>query len=117
LPVCHGSGGFAGHYAFGGRTGGSVVLYGVFFLVAGLFFSGGFAGWSRLFPLPVLGVLLLVEGWTMLTLVRDQAERRTEFMIAVLTGLLAGGLPYGYVVGIIVGTVLFYTARKGWVQV
>ena len=26
VPVCHGSGGFAGHYAFGGRTGGSVVL-------------------------------------------------------------------------------------------
>src|SRR5690606_29030035 len=29
FPVCHGSGGVAGHYAFGGRTGGSVLLYGM----------------------------------------------------------------------------------------
>ena len=28
VPVCHGSGGLAGHHAFGGRTGGSVVIYG-----------------------------------------------------------------------------------------
>jgi len=28
LPVCHGSGGIAGHYAFGARTGASAVIYG-----------------------------------------------------------------------------------------
>jgi xanthine/uracil permease len=28
IPVCHGSGGMAGHYLFGARTGGSVVIYG-----------------------------------------------------------------------------------------
>jgi hypothetical protein len=38
LPVCHGSGGMAGHYAFGGRTGGSVILYGAFYLTLGLIF-------------------------------------------------------------------------------
>ena len=43
FPVCHGSGGMVGHYAFGARTGGSVVIYGGLFLVLGLFFSQGFA--------------------------------------------------------------------------
>ncbi|MCL6624416.1 MAG: putative sulfate/molybdate transporter, partial [Fimbriimonadales bacterium] len=33
IPVCHGSGGMAGHYTFGARTGGSVVIYGSVFLL------------------------------------------------------------------------------------
>jgi hypothetical protein len=43
IPTCHGSGGMAGHYAFGARTGGSVVIYGMFYLLFGLFFSRGFS--------------------------------------------------------------------------
>jgi hypothetical protein len=39
VPSCHGSGGMAGHYAFGARTGGSVLIYGGLFLVLGLFCS------------------------------------------------------------------------------
>jgi hypothetical protein len=38
--VCHGSGGMAGHYGFGARTGGSVVIFGGCFVVTGLLFSG-----------------------------------------------------------------------------
>lgn len=113
VPVCHGSGGMAGHYAFGGRTGGSVVIYGTCFVLSGLFASGGFAQFSYLFPLPMLGVLLVFEGWTMLTLLRDRAGAKSEFMIAVLVGLMAGGLPYGYVVGLLVGTALYYLTRGG----
>jgi MFS superfamily sulfate permease-like transporter len=44
IPTCHGSGGMMGHYAFGGRTGGSVILCGSLYLILGLFFSGSFAG-------------------------------------------------------------------------
>jgi hypothetical protein len=113
VPVCHGSGGMAGHYAFGARTGGSVVIYGACFVVAGLFLSAGFERFSHLFPLPVLGVLLLFEGWTLLTLVRDTASDKAGFMIAVLVGLMAGNLPYGYVIGIAAGTALAFLARRG----
>ena len=113
LPVCHGSGGMAGHYAFGGRTGGSVVIYGSCFALAGLFLSRGFERFSHLFPLPVLGVLLVFEGWTLLTLLRDTAAAKSEFMIALLVGLMASGLPYGYVVGLLVGTALYYLTRDG----
>lgn len=113
IPVCHGSGGMAGHYAFGGRTGGSVVIYGSCVALAGLFLSEGFERLSHLFPLPVLGVLLLFEGWTLLTLLRDTAGRKNEFMIAVLVGLTAFGLPYGYLVGLVLGTGLYYLTRDG----
>jgi xanthine/uracil/vitamin C permease (AzgA family) len=112
IPTCHGSGGMMGHYAFGGRTGGSVILYGSLYLVLGLFFSGSFAHVVQVFPLPILGVLLVIEGMRIMLLVRDTVDKKGEFAIAVLVGLIAAGLPYGYLVGICVGTILFYLGRN-----
>ena len=37
VPVCHGAGGMIGHYTFGGRTGGSVIIYGLFYIGIGIF--------------------------------------------------------------------------------
>jgi hypothetical protein len=113
VPVCHGSGGFAGHYAFGGRTGGSVVLYGALFLVLGLFFAAGFARVVQVFPLPMLGILLLFEGLALVVLVRDLADSRADFFIAALVAVCAAFLPYGYVVGLLVGTLLAHLSRRG----
>jgi xanthine/uracil permease len=115
VPTCHGSGGLAGHYAFGGRTGGSVVIYGSLYLILGFFFSRGFDQVIRVFPMPVLGVLLLFEGLTMAALVRDLGNDRPSFLIAVLVGLVAVYLPYGYVIGLLVGAVLATLSRRGWV--
>lgn len=117
FPVCHGSGGMVGHYAFGARTGGSVVLYGVLFLVLGLFFSQGFQQVVQIFPLPILGVLLLFESLTLAALIRDLVADRAGLLLALLTGLLCAGLPYGYLVGLLVGTSLHYAMQRGWVSV
>jgi MFS superfamily sulfate permease-like transporter len=106
VPTCHGSGGMAGHYAFGGRTGGSVMIYGLFFGLLGLFFGPGFDSIVGAFPLPILGVLLLFEALGLIWLIRDTAQSRSDLPIAALVGLCAVGLPYGYVVGMLVGTVL-----------
>jgi xanthine/uracil permease len=108
VPTCHGSGGMAGHFAFGGRTGGSVVIYGSLFVLLGLFFGAGFDRVAKAFPLPILGVILLFEALALIWVVRETATARTEFPIAVLVGLLAVGLPYGYVIGLVAGTALFY---------
>ena len=113
VPTCHGSGGVAGHYAFGGRTGGSVVIYGTVFLVLGLFFGGAFTEIVKVFPLPVLGVLLLFEGLYLIVLVGDVAPVVTELRLAALVGACAAFLPYGYVIGLVVGTALFYLGRRG----
>jgi xanthine/uracil/vitamin C permease (AzgA family) len=116
VPTCHGSGGMAGHYAFGGRTGGSVVLYGLLFLVMGLFFSVGFDNLVHVFPLPVLGILLLFEGLTLVLLVRDLGADRAGFTVAALVGLAAVYLPYGYLVGLVVGTALYRLMARRWVR-
>ncbi|MGQ9881302.1 MAG: putative sulfate/molybdate transporter [Armatimonadota bacterium] len=112
VPTCHGSGGMAGHFAFGGRTGGSVVIYGLLFVTLGLFFGAGFDRVVKIFPQPILGVILLFESLGLVWLARDTAPSRTEFPITVLVGLLAVGLPYGFVTGILVGTGLFYRGER-----
>jgi hypothetical protein len=113
VPTCHGSGGMVGHYAFGGRTGGSVVVYGACFLVVGLFFSAGFSTLVGIFPRPVLGVLLAVEALALLLLVRDLADEPGAFALALLVALLASLLPYGYLVGLVGGVMLAPWARSG----
>jgi hypothetical protein len=106
IPVCHGSGGMAGHYAFGARTGGSVVIAGGVLLTIGLLFGGSIGAVALLFPRPMLGVLLLVEAVTILTLLRDVAAEPRNFALAMLLGVVAAGLPYGYLVALVIGTVL-----------
>jgi MFS superfamily sulfate permease-like transporter len=108
IPTCHGSGGIAGHYAFGGRTGGSVIIYGMMYLIAGVFFSPGFGKIVQLFPLPVLGIILLFESLALMRLVRDTMSVPGDFAIVLLVGLICFGVPYGYVVGLVIGTALVY---------
>lgn len=103
VPTCHGSGGIAGHYAFGGRTGGSVVVYGALYLSLGLLFSAGFHQLILFFPQPVLGVILLFEALALLRLSRDMAESGRNFAIVLLVGLTAANLPYGYMIGLGLG--------------
>lgn len=111
IPLCHGSGGMAGHYTFGGRTGGSVIIYGSLFLFMGLFFGNGFEYIIHIFPLPVLGVILIFEGLALMMMIRDTADSKPDLTVALLVGLISGGIPYGFVIGLIVGTVLYYLIK------
>ena len=108
IPTCHGSGGIAGHYAFGGRTGGSVIIYGSLYLFLGLFFGAGFGMAVDLFPRPVLGVILLFEALALMKLVRDMMASRADFGIVLLVGLICFGVPYGYVIGLVIGVAFAY---------
>jgi xanthine/uracil/vitamin C permease (AzgA family) len=108
LPICHGCGGLAGHHAFGGRTGGSPVIYGTLFLVVGLFFAAAFTEVVGVFPLPVLGTLLCFEAVALMRLVADVTAKRRELFIALLVGVTAASVPYGFLIGLCAGTALCY---------
>lgn len=112
IPTCHGSGGMAGHYAFGARTGGSVIIYGSMFLILGLFFSNSFQAVVHIFPLPVLGIILLFEGLWLMMFIKDIIDSKKSFFIALLTALLAAFLPYGYLIAMVTGTILYYISDK-----
>jgi hypothetical protein len=106
VPTCHGSGGLVGHYTFGARTGGSIIIYGSIFLVLGLFFSSGFQQLVQIFPLPILGVLLFFEAAALMAMIRDQASDAKSLLVVIIVGLVAAGLPYGYAIALVVGILL-----------
>ena len=108
VPTCHGSGGLVGHYTFGARTGGSLIIYGSIYLVIGLFLAAGFQQVVEVFPLPVLGVLLLFEALALMRFIRHEADSASGFFLVLVVGVLAAGLPYGYAIALIVGTSLHY---------
>lgn len=112
IPVCHGCGGLAGHHAFGGRTGGSVVIYGSMYLTAGLFFSGSLGELARLFPMPVLGAVLVVESLSLMRLVRDCLASVRELTVALLVAVTASGLPHGFLVGMLLGCAVWWLSAR-----
>jgi MFS superfamily sulfate permease-like transporter len=112
IPVCHGSGGMVGHYTFGGRTGGSVIIYGSFYIILGLFFGDGFDQIVHIFPLPILGSILFFEGLALIMLVKDQLDDGRALFIAIIVGMLAVGLNYGFFVAMVIGTILHYLPLK-----
>lgn len=108
IPVCHGAGGMIGHYTFGGRTGGSVVIYGMLYVMLGLLFGQGFHQLVNVFPLPVLGTILLFEGIALIMMIGDTVSERKDFMLVILVGLMAFGLPYGFAIALMAGLLLYY---------
>ncbi|MFQ5838558.1 MAG: putative sulfate/molybdate transporter [Thermoplasmata archaeon] len=112
VPVCHGSGGLAGHYRFGARTGGSVLIYGAIFLILGLFFGNVIFEAVKVFPFPILGALLFFEGFALVKLITHVKESSTDLLVALLVGVIIIGLPYGYVIGMLGGSAAYYLLRR-----
>jgi hypothetical protein len=116
IPTCHGSGGMAGHHAFGGRTGGAVIIEGLMYVFLGLVFGAGFDALIGVFPRPLLGVILFFEGFALLRLVGDASARGEELAIVLLTGLIAVTLPYGYLVGMLMGIFVYLLVQRKWLR-
>ena len=116
VPVCHGCGGLVGFHGFGGRTGGAPMIYGAMYVVLGLAFAPGFSEVVRVFPMPVLGVVLLFEALSLMTLVRDVATERSTLWVAAGVAAAVVGLPYGYLVGLVFGTLVVLGVRRGLVK-
>jgi len=112
IPVCHGCGGLAGHYAFGGRTGGSAIIYGMLYLLLGLCFSRPLQEVLKVFPQPVLGVVLLFESLALMRLIGDQAHSPRALSIVLLVGVVAYSVPHGFVIGLLLGVLVYYLFRR-----
>ncbi|OQO13987.1 hypothetical protein B0A48_00862 [Cryoendolithus antarcticus] len=62
MPICHGSGGLAGQYHFGARSGASVIVLGTFKLLLGLFAGNAIVPLLQRFPKSLLGVMVIAAG-------------------------------------------------------
>ena len=97
IPMCHGSGGIAGKYAFGARTAGANVVLGVGYVAVALLGGGIVAA----YPVSMLGVILALIG---LQLARTSLESAESWGLVVAIGVL--GLLVNLGVAFLVGVVL-----------
>jgi MFS superfamily sulfate permease-like transporter len=84
MPVCHGSGGLAGQYRLGARTGLSVILLGSVKFLLGFFFGGTTLAWMRAFPESIVGVFLVIAGWSLAETSKAWRSPRQLFALVVM---------------------------------
>ncbi|XP_070027479.1 molybdate transporter 2 isoform X2 [Nicotiana sylvestris] len=91
MPCCHGAGGLAGQYRFGGRSGASVAFLGLGKLVLGLVFGSSFVRILGQFPIGILGVLLLFAGIELAMASRDMNSKEESFVMLVCAAVSLTG--------------------------
>ncbi|CAA7403108.1 unnamed protein product [Spirodela intermedia] len=103
MPVCHGAGGLAGQYRFGGRSGASVLFLGVAKMALGLTLGSSFVRILGLFPIGLLGVLLLFSGVELAMASRDMWSKESSFVMLVCAAvsLTGSSAALGFVCGIL----------------
>lgn len=104
FPMCHGSGGIAGKYAFGARTAGANILLGVGYVLLAVLAVGVVAA----FPLSMLGVILCVIAFQ---LGKTSLDRTEAYPLVILVGVL--GLLINLGVAFVVGIVISLLIRDG----
>lgn len=113
VPMCHGAGGMAGHVRFGARTGGAPIILGTILLVLALFFSGSIVTLLRIFPATVLGVILFVTGAQLALGACDISKDKGERFATVITAALA---IWNVGIAFVVGSAVYWVARRGWLK-
>jgi MFS superfamily sulfate permease-like transporter len=113
VPMCHGAGGMAGHVRFGARTGGAVVILGVLLCGLGLFFADSVTTLLKVFPTPVLGVVLFLTGGQLALGSCDFSKHKNERFATLVT---AGCSVWNVGLGFVVGWVVLVALRRGWVR-
>nr|KYP40561.1 hypothetical protein KK1_038116 [Cajanus cajan] len=108
MPSCHGAGGLAGQYKFGGRSGGCVALLGAAKLLLGLVLGSSLAHILKQFPVGILGVLLLFAGIELAMCSRDMNTKEDSFVMLICTAvsLVGSSAALGFLCGMVVYVLL-----------
>jgi len=104
MPLCHGSGGLMAQYAFGARTGGSMILEGIMELFLGLFFSETLFILFTEFPMAILGAMLIYTAF-LLGKIAFRDFNIKSFLI-ILTSAVISYL-FNIAIGFLVGLILY----------
>jgi MFS superfamily sulfate permease-like transporter len=105
MPLCHGSGGLAGQYYFGARTGGTNILEGVTEIALGLFLGGSIAALFSSFPLAIVGAMMLLVGIGLAKFLRDLRFGRE---LLPVTATVAGSVIFNMAIGFAAGMLCHY---------
>ncbi len=103
MPMCHGAGGLAGQYYFGARTGGTNILEGLMEISLGLFLGSSAAGLFTVFPLSIIGAMMMLVGVEMTKFAKDiRPLSQLIPMTATVAVSLLSNMAYGFLAGILV---------------
>lgn len=113
MPMCHGAGGLAGQYYFGARTGGTNIMEGVIEICLGLFLGSAVAGLFNVFPMAIIGAMMLLVGIEMTKFIKD-VRTATQIIPMAVTILvsLASNMAYGFLAGVLAGKLNEYMSRR-----
>ncbi len=113
VPMCHGAGGMAGHVRFGARSGGALVILGTLLTVIALFFSGSITTLLKIFPQPILGVMLFMAG-AQLALGSGVAgeAREGRFLTVTVAAFALWNVGIAFLFGLVVHQLL----RRRWIR-
>lgn len=113
IPICHGAGGLSGHYRFGARTGGALVIIGTILIALGVLYGNVLLQIFALLPSAVLGILLFFTGLELALSIRDidTTHKDDVFIMLFVTALCLGITLYGFAVGLVAGILLAYAIR------
>lgn len=113
VPMCHGAGGMAGHVRFGARTGGALIILGTLLLVVALFFSNSVATIFKIFPAPILGVILFLTGAQLALGSCDFGKTKNDRFVSLVTAACA---IWNIGLAFIIGVAGYHLLKRGWVK-
>lgn len=103
LPMCHGASGLAAQYQFGARTGGSVIMLGVFKVMLGVFLGTSLLGALSIYPKSILAPLLIVAGIALCKSAWNERRGLNYWvLLSTVVGILLVNTLFGFVLGCIV---------------
>ena len=115
MPSCHGAGGLAGQYKFGGRSGGCVAILGAAKLLLAFVVGSSLAHIFNQFPVGILGVLLLFAGIELAMASRDMKTKEDSFVMLICTAVSLVGSSAA--LGFLYGMIIFVIVRlRNWTK-
>lgn len=113
VPMCHGAGGMAGHVRFGARTGGAPVILGAILVLLALFFSGSVDTIFKIFPTPVLGVILFLTGAQLALGSCEFGPGKNERFVTLVVAATA---VWNVGLAFVFGMALHFAFKRGWIE-
>ena len=103
MPQCHGAGGLAGQYYFGARTGGTNIMEGLIEVALGLFLGSSVVALFSAFPMPIVGVMMVVVGIELLKFAKGlRLNRELAPVVVTILGSVAVDMAVGFAAGMAV---------------
>ena len=108
IGMCHGAGGVAAWHRFGAKTGASMIMFGAVLVGLGVFTGDFVFEIMRVFPISILGTLLLFVAFELARQSRD-IRRPTDWSVVAATAIV--GFAYNMLIGVLIGLLIAHLLR------